>query len=406
MLAFSQGPVLWQMIAAIVIVGIGFLLILVEAWNRTLVAIAGALLLIIIGAVPISHLNTYIYWELILLLIVVYVVTLCIQRWGIVQYAAMKLIHQTNAKPIHIMITLVLLAAFGSALMDGLMMMVILIPFTITVARLVKLSPLPFLIGEMLASNIGGTATWIGNMPNRMIAVSNHLTYLDFITTLGPLVLILLAVLLLFLSVVYGKRFILSEKQKKELLVISPASYMNKLPFVFKGKEAVVSIKNNGIAWLWQGIMDSQVLFFIGLFTMVGALIHTGVIGLIAERALEITQGSVPFLSMLVLWLSGLGSATLDQVPYTATMIPIVQEMGTMLELTEDSFKTLWWSLAIGAGIGGGGTLIGSQVNVLAAGAAMRERSVLAFWEYTKVAAPLTLIMLIISSFYMYFINY
>lgn len=429
----------WQMTAAVLIVGFGFLLILAEIWNRTLVAIGCALFLIVIEAVPLQDAwNVYMNWDYIIFWLGIYITSELVQRRGIVPYLAMKLVHKTGAKPLHMLLMLCTFAAAGSALFDGLVMMAALIPFTISLVRILRISPIPFLIGEMLASNIGGTATWIGNMPNRLIGTAAKLSYFDFIVAVGPLMLLLLLLLLGALTVIYRHKYMISDSNKKELLQIEPASFINNRQLFIQSsillgimivvlslhelievniacisiigalcllilhyKEAAAGLNLKEWKTISKFIIDSQILFFIGLFTMAGSLVHTGVIRFMTERALEITQGNMPFLGLLLVWVSGIGSAAIDQVPYTASIIPFVKEAGLVLGMSGEAITPLWWSLSIGAGIGGGATLIGTSVNMLASGIALRDNSALAFWDFAKVAVPLTVLFLIISSIYL-----
>jgi Na+/H+ antiporter NhaD/arsenite permease-like protein len=440
MIEFSHGPALWQTIAAVMIALIAYFLILTDSWNRNYVAIAGAALMVVLGIVPMGEaLTAYMSWNAIFLLMGVYISTALFQKNGLIQYAAMWLIQQTKAKPLSMLLALTSLAAIGSAALDGIVMVLALIPFTISATRLLKISPVPFLIGEIMACNIGGAATLVGSIPNRLIGATVPLSFNQFWINLGPLQLVLLLVLLLALRLIYGNQFVVAEALKKELLALKPESYLRNKMFV--AQEGVVAIiiliayllqgwmgmyvglisiigaclflvidyktilhmvQRKDYRLLQQNLLDSQIIFFIGLLVMVGGLVHSGVPGYFAGKALEITQGGTTFMGLLILWVSSLSSSALDQVPYVAAMIPVIQESGFVLGWTQTGqLQPFWWSLAIGAGIGGGATLMGSLLNLVAVGIAMKEKIRMGYWEYFRVAFPLSLLMLIISSLYL-----
>jgi Na+/H+ antiporter NhaD/arsenite permease-like protein len=439
----SQSPHLWQMMAAILIFAAAYLLIAAERWNRTYVAIAGAGLMIVIGLVSVREaITTDISWNTLGLVAGLYVIAGFMNKTGIFQFAALSLIRWTQGKPILMLIILSSLAAIGAGLFDGILAILTLVPFTIGAARMLKISPVPFVITEILSANLGGMATLVGNLPNKLIGTSADLSFTHYLLVLGPLAFVLLALVVGITGIVYSKRFVIAEAYRKELLGLTPSDYLANRRLIVCGgltviwillafllqdlfsistgliaivgallllavdyKEVLQTLKSRDYRQFWQVILDSQVLFIGGLFVMVGGLNHSGVTAFIATRMMEISQGSLAFSSILLLWLSGLGSAVLDAIPFVAAMLPVLKDMGVLLGLDTSHTDTLWWALALGAGIGGGGTLIGSPANLIAAGLSEQEgNSRISYGDYLRWAGPLTLLMLIIATLYLYFV--
>jgi Na+/H+ antiporter NhaD/arsenite permease-like protein len=437
---FSQGPVLWQTIACILIFAAAYVLILAEVWNRTYIALAGALLMLGLGLVPFQQAFTeYISWNTLFLLAGLYIVSNFFRKTGLFSFVAAHLIRRTSAKPLSVLLLLGLISAVGCAFFDGILVIVALVPFTINAARILKVSSVPFVVAVILMANLGGMATWIGNAPNRLIGTYADFTFVHIIFALGPLVAGLMIVVLASLAWIYRKQFVVAEDRKQHLLSLPTSDYVADRQLLIKGgivaglmllgfilqgnlriqagmialagallicivdyKDMNRILKQRDYVRLFHGIIDSQFLFFMGLFIMVGGFVNLGVSGFAAARWVEITQGSLPFAALFLLWITGLGSAAVDSIPYTAAMLPIVKEAGQLLGLTSGrSMDALWLALSIGAGIGGGGTLMGSYLNMVAAGIADEEGERLSQWGYFKIAGLLTLLMLVVATIYL-----
>jgi Na+/H+ antiporter NhaD/arsenite permease-like protein len=441
MIEFSQGPVLWQTIAAVLIFAVAFVLILAEVWNRTYTALAGAAMMIVLGIIPVQWaLTKSINWNVLLLIAGFYIISNFFGKTGVVPYLAVRLIRFTSAKPVWMLLALALISALGSALFDGLIMILSLVPFTLHAARILKISAVPFVIAEILMAHLGGTATLIGGIHNRLIGAYAELSFTQFLSALGPLVLLLMVVCFTLLFFWYRKDFLIAEDRKKELLKTEASAFLMDRQLLLRGgavigamvlafflqnvlgvragiisisgallllvvdyKAVIAFVKQRDYTQLRQGIIDSQLLFFVGLFIMVGGLTYAGVSGYAAARWVEIAHGSVPFTAMMLLWFTGLGSAVIDAIPYTAAMLPIVNETESVLGLTDaGTGNSLWWALAIGTGLGGAGTLAGSSINMVAAGMALEQGERFTHWQYVKIAGLLTLIMMLLASVYMY----
>jgi Na+/H+ antiporter NhaD/arsenite permease-like protein len=435
---FTQGPVMWQTISSVLIFAAAYVLFLAEIWNRTYVALSGALLMVVLGVVPIQKaFAEYMNWNVLFLLVGLYIISNFFRKTGVFSYLATHLIKRTAANPLSLLLILASIAGVGSALFDGVLVIVALVPFAVHAARILKISSVPFVIAEIVMANLGGMATLIGNTPNRLIGTYAGFTFVHFLTVIGPLVFLFMLATLILLGWMYRKQFQVSPDRKKELLRLQASDYLVDgqllfrgtivfililLGFLLQGILGVQTVQTGAIAfagallivlvdykeigrtfkqrdyerWL-HAIIDSQVLFFAGLFIMVGGLVYSGVSGYAAVRWIEITQGSLPFAGMILLWITGLGSAAVDSIPFVAAMLPIVKESGAAFG-KED---VLWWSLAMGAGIGGTGSLLGSTMNMVAAGLAQEEGERLTHWQYFKISGILTVLMMVLASIYL-----
>ncbi|OPH48548.1 hypothetical protein BC351_08775 [Paenibacillus ferrarius] len=441
MTEFSQGPALWQAVAAIVIFAAAYVCILIERWDRMYTALGGGLLMIVLGIIPISKaVTTYANWHVLLLLTSLFVIAGLFQKTGLISYGSSHIIRKFRMKPFTLLVSLSLLAAASSALWDGLLAIAVIVPILLKSTKIMKLSPVPFLISVLLSAHIGGMTTLMGNLSNRLVGQSVPISAAQMLAKLGPLSLILLIVVYVILWVVYGRSMVIAETSKRELLSLQPASYLIQdrlfliggslitgltlltlllqgvlgwkasyiaasgalLLFLLGYKQWMHHIKHKDVQTAWQAVKDSQFLFFFGLFVMVGGLTYAGFTGFVAARGLELSQGSVPFLTNLLLWLTAFGSAMMDAIPYTAAMIPVVKDMGK--EIFNYSSPTaaipMWWSLLAGTAIGSGVTLLSSTANMYAAVLAEQEGGGLTQRNYVIVAAPISLLLCIIATIY------
>ena len=439
---FSQGHLHWQSATAVVIFMAAYVLMATERWNRSYVALSGAGIMLILGIVPwFEAWKTIINWPIFGLLAGLYVIAGFMNRTGIVPFAALTFIRLTNANLFKMLVILCFLAAIGAALFDGIFALIILVPFTLRTTRVLKISPMPFVAGLILSANLGGMATLVGNLSNRVIGSAVNLSFNQFLIMIGPLAVILIAIVIGVIYWFSNKNFIVTEKDRYKLLFLNPADYLMDRKLVLSGsiigllilaafilqataglnsgviasigallvilvnyKETMQTFKTRDYRQLWQSIIDSQVLFILGLLLMTSGLVHTGIINFIAARVTEITQGSLSFAALLLLWVTGVGSSLLDSIPYVAVMLPVLKDTAAFMELDAAQTQTLWWALAIGAGIGGGGTLLGSSANLIAAGLAEEEGCRISYKDYLKWAGPLTFFFLILASCFICFI--
>ncbi|WP_192894561.1 ArsB/NhaD family transporter [Paenibacillus contaminans] len=425
----------WQVVSAAVIFLVSYAVIITDKINRAIIALAGALLLILLGIADMkmaySH---YIEWQTIFLLVGMMLLVGIVNKSGIFQYIAIKSAQIAKGEPIRILLMLSLVTAVGSAFMDNVTTVLLMVPVTFTITRVLKLNPIPYLISEILAANIGGTATLIGSPPNMMIGTATHLDFNDFLLNLAPVAVVILAVTLLFLRLWYGAQLRIADKQKAELMTIDAGGCIKNKALAIKSlivlgltllgfllhsaiqvEAAVVAIAGATLLMLisvkdikaedvFHSVEWVTVLFFAGLFVLVGGLTETGIIGKITTSLLEMTEANIPFIAMIVLWVSGIASATVDNIPFVASMIPMIKDIGVQLGVQDEALDPIWWSLALGASLGGNGTLIGASANMIAAGMAGKEGKPLSFAAFLKIGLPVTLISLAISTIYVSFI--
>ncbi|OQY38652.1 MAG: hypothetical protein B6229_05495 [Spirochaetaceae bacterium 4572_7] len=406
-----------------------FFLISIEAVNKTILALLGATFFIAVGIIHQSEAFQTVDWNVIFLLIGMMVIVGITKRSGVFQYIAIKAAKVVKGDPIKILILFSLITALLSALLDNVTTILILTPVIILVSVELGLNPIPYIISAALASNIGGMATLIGDPPNIMIGSAAGLGFMDFIVNMGPLVLILMVAHSFLILLFFKKNLHVSMERRarimdfdenasitdkvlliKSLSVLSGVIFLFLLHSVTHIEPATVALIGAAILMLLADGEDveayfhevewSTIFFFIGLFIMVGGLEALGVIEFLAERYLELTSGDVTLTAESLIWVSGFLSALLDNIPYVATMLPLVERLGT--EIGPHAIEPVWWSLAIGACLGGNGTLIGASANVVSAGISGRSGYKISFLEFTKYGMIVMVVSLIISSGYVY----
>ncbi|OXS60520.1 hypothetical protein B1A99_08870 [Cohnella sp. CIP 111063] len=412
-----------------------YAIIISEKINRAVIALTGALLMVLLGLVDFHAAYTHhIEWKTLFLLIGMMILVGITNRSGIFQYIAIKAAQRAKGEPVKILVTLALLTAVGSAFIDNVTTVLLIVPITFSITRLLKLNPIPFLITEIMICNIGGAATLVGDPPNIMIGTAANLSFNQFLVNMTPVIIVIMIVIMFYLKRLYGKQMKVSDEDKEKLMNIDAASYikdaalMKKSLFVFALtiigflthrffhiEPAVVAFagatllmligtKEKDLEEVFHTVEWVTIFFFAGLFVLVGGLIEVGVIKQMATALLNFTEGDLTSTSMIILWGAGIASALIDNIPLVATLIPMVMDMGAQLGLSEEALLPIWWSLALGACLGGNGTLIASSANLIVAGIAAREGKRISFIEFMKVGIPVTLISMSIATVYVYFV--
>ena len=402
-----------------------------EKINRTVVAMLGSLLMVLTGKIPQEKAIHYIDFNTLALLIGLMIIVTIIGQTGVFNYIAIYAAKVAKGEPKRILIILALITAVCSAFLDNVTTVLLIVPVTISITKKLKVDPIPFLITQIIASNIGGTATLIGDPPNIMIGSAvKELTFLAFIQNLAPIAVINLIVVVGILSFLYRKKLMAQDSLKAEIMKLEPEAEIKDRRLLKKSLGilmltllgffmhqslnlesstialtggflllATVGKKHNFIESVLEKIEWGTIFFFIGLFIAVGALIETGIIKQIALYCFEITKGEVLETSLLVLWLSAIISAFLDNIPFVATMIPLIFDMGNMGIV---NLEPIWWSLALGACLGGNGTIIGASANLIVAAMAAEKGHNISFVKYLKVGFPVMLLTILISTSYVY----
>ncbi|WP_211227734.1 ArsB/NhaD family transporter [Shimazuella kribbensis] len=423
-------------------IGIFFIIyafIITEKWNRAVISLLGASVMILVGIIDVHKVFThYIEWNTIALLIGMMILVTITNTTGVFQWLAIKTAKLVRGNPIHLLMMLSLLTAAVSALLDNVTTVLLIVPITFSITRILKVNPVPYLISEVIASNIGGTATLIGDPPNIMIGAANkHLTFNAFLMNLGPIAVIILFTTLLMLYFIYRNKLTVTEEDRQKLANLDENESIENIPLMKKSLfvlgltivgftlHSILHVEASVIAFvgasllLLIGLNEHQIektfasvewttiFFFAGLFTLVGGLQEVGVIKYVAQQVLNLTNGDLSLAAIYILWISGIASATIDNIPFVATMIPLIQEMANSLGVSVNApaINTLWWSLALGACLGGNGTILGASANVIVASLAAKEGRGFSYMEFLKIGAPITLVSLIITHIYI-FIRY
>ena len=418
---------------AVVTFVVAYILIATERVPKLVTALAGAGVILAFGVASsedafYSH-DTGVDWDVIFLLLGMMIIVGILRQTGVFEYIAIWAAKRAKGSPFRVMVLLVLITAFASALLDNVTTVLLIAPVTLLVCERLGVSPVPYLIAEVFSSNIGGSATLIGDPPNIIIASRSGLTFNDFLLHMTPIAALAVIALVAMLPLLFRGSFEgdpdrvadvmgLNEREaiKDPRLLIICGVVLTAVFIGFIGHAAfhiapsVVALLGAGILVLLsrskpRDFMPSveweTLLFFAGLFVMIGALVKTGVIAQMAEAAARATGGDPLTATMLILFVSALLSGVVDNIPYTAAMSPIV------LQLTEGiadpgQANALWWSLAIGADFGGNLTAIGASANVVVLGIAMRSGSPISFWEFTKKGAIVTAVTILLAAPYLW----
>jgi Na+/H+ antiporter NhaD/arsenite permease-like protein len=431
------GPAFY--VSALILILI-YLLISLEVVHRTLAALLGAALMLIISYTlgsfnPRYYILSYesavehVDWNVIFLLMGMMIIVAVMTRTGVFQWLAYKSYSMAKGNVWHLAVILMVVTGVVSALIDNVTTMLLLTPITIEIALVLRISPLSLLMPEILASNIGGAATLIGDPPNIMIGSYAGLTFNDFIVNLSPPVFLGMLALIGMVRYYYGEEYrkakikdvdkLLEELREKYqitdrkllnycMIILgvvislfmahgSLRGYMGEIMEVsipaLIGASIAVLISRQNIVEVLEDVEWPTLLFFIGLFIVVGATIDTGVIDMIAGKVRDLSGNSLIIAVILVIWVSAIASAFVDNIPFTATMLPIV----SYLTDTLDSGNTLWWALALGACLGGNGTYVGASANVVTIGLAERAGHPVGFMDFLKVGLPVTLVTVLIA---------
>lgn len=405
-----------------------YIMIIWEKVNRMVVAMTGGMLMLLLGFLSQeTAIKDDIDFNTLGLLIGMMIIVTITRRTGVFEAVAIWAAGVTQGHPLRLLGLLSLITAVASALLDNVTTVLLIVPVTITLTDKLKVNPLPFLIAEIIASNIGGTATLIGDPPNIMIGSAVGLSFNAFINHLAPVSMVILLITIGLLVFFYRNDLQVDEEQRQHILGLRFQDEIKDwqrlkqslavlgitiLGFVLHGvlhlESATIALAGAMLLMLVSREEPEEILlhiewptifFFAGLFVLVGGLKSTGVIKELAQWGLNITQGQVMETSLLVLWLSAIASAFIDNIPFVATMIPMLQEMGQLSGL---NLEPVWWSLALGACLGGNGTLIGASANVIVAGIAEKNGISLTFRQYFKVAFPFMLLSILIAHVYVY----
>ena len=416
---------------AVTIFVIAYVLIISEKVHRTIVGIVGAMLMIIFGILSQETAIHHIDFNTLGLLMGMMIIVNITAETGVFNYMAIWAAQKVKANPMKLLLALATLTAVCSALLDNVTTVLLTVPVTFSITSQLKVDVKPFLMAQILASNIGGTATLVGDPPNIMIGSSVGLSFMDFIMNLTLPAIVIFIVTVFILEALYGKSLHTTPELQAQVMKLNPAKQiadkglLKRCLFVLAltmslfvahsalGLEsATAAMTGAGLLLLLTYTRDEEMIakvlskiewlaifFFAGLFILVGALVETGVIKMLAAEAVALTQGSVEATAILILWMSAIASAFIDNIPFVATMIPLIKDMGQM---GLSNLEPMWWSLALGACLGGNGTIIGASANVVVASLAAQHGRQISFIGFMKVAFPCMILSIILSTAYVY----
>ena len=401
-------------------------LIASERFDRTLIALLGGLLVVVLGVIDQEEAFAAIDFNVIFLLAGMMVLAGGLSQTGFFEYIAGHAIHLSKGEPFRLLILLAILTAGLAALLDNVTTVVLLTPVTLSIARTLKVSPFPYLISQIFASNIGGTATLIGDPPNILIGSAAGLDFADFLVNLAPVVVVIMVAFLLIMRVAFARHMDDDADRLDILAQVDPAAAIKDRPLMIRalivlgltivgflfhsvlGLEAATIALLGATVLMIVGPLDphdalrdiewNTLFFFVGLFMLIEAVVHVGIVGGIADSLAQAAGGRLDVATMGILWFSALASAIVDNIPYTATAIPVVQRL---IESGLDA-NPMWWSLALGACLGGNLTIVGASANIVVANLAARDGHPITFMQFFRYGLGVVFVSLLISTAYLW----
>lgn len=415
---------------------LAYIFIALEKIPKVTIALLGGALTILLGLVsqtkalgdginPHYFIN-FIDFNVIFLLVSMMVIVSITTRSGVFNWIANELLKFTKGHPVKVLCALGLFTAITSAFLDNVTTVILIMPITFAIAKKLDIDPIPFLLTEIFSSNIGGTATLIGDPPNIIIGSAGGLSFIDFVKELTPVILVIMCVVITILSFIFRKKLHASQDKMDEVAQIDNSHTITDkalmirstlvLALVILGfmlhdvthiETCVVAMLGASILLIFekpneilQDVEWNTIFFFIGLFIIIGGLEASGGIKLMAEWILKVTQGSQAATSMIILWASGVISGIIDNIPYTATMAPMLVEIEKTMGATYA--YPLWWALSLGACLGGNMTIIGAAANVIVSENAAKSGHPISFMRFLKYGIAVVTISLTISTAYIY----
>lgn len=417
--------------------------IMSEKIHKTVVAIVGAGLMLILKILEqheAFHLEEFgIDWNVIFLLISMMIIINLMRPTGVFEYIAIKSAKLGKGEPFRIMVIFSIVTALLSAFLDNVTTVLLITPVTMLIAEALEVDPIPYLLSCAFASNIGGTATLIGDPPNIMIASKAHLDFMDFIYHLTPVVLVIMAAYILTIKLFWAKGLKTRQELKNRVMAMNEHEVIHDhvmltkslvvlaivlVGFTFHGvlhfQPATIALFGAGLLLLLSKTHNPHhiladvewptIFFFMGLFIIVGGVVKVGLIKWMSEQMIAITQGNLLATSMVIMWFAAVASAFVDNIPYVATMNPLIIDMASRLWphetglalLQHPELMPIWWSLALGACLGGNGSPIGSSANVIVVGMSEKAGQKISFMKFMAYGVPVMIMTIIISTIYVW----
>jgi Na+/H+ antiporter NhaD/arsenite permease-like protein len=416
---------------------ITYLVIMSDRLNRAIVALLGAGLLILAGVLDQKEAVAAVDFNTLGLLLGMMLIVNITRRSGLFQFVAIWSAKKVDARPWGILLMMSIVTAVFSAFLDNVTTVLLTVPVTLLITDELKVKPYPYLFAQIFASNIGGTATLIGDPPNIMIGSATGLTFNDFGLGLTPIIVVVMVATMIPLYFIWGRHLTATDENRHHVMSFNERETITD-PRLLKQSLVVIALTIAGFMLQRQiGIEPATIavfgaavlllldnlgrpgevqsknvhgalseaewitlMFFLGLFVLVYGIQKTGLIDMMAKALITATHGDFNTTALAILWASAVLSAFIDNIPFVATMIPLIKAMGPTFG-GESALQPLWWALSLGACLGGNGTLIGASANLVVAGLAERAGTTFRFVEYLKIAFPLMLVSIAISHVYL-----
>jgi Na+/H+ antiporter NhaD/arsenite permease-like protein len=412
---------------------VAYVLIATERFNQTFVALGGAVAMFFLPSINSDEVfyarDTGVNWDVLFLLLGMMIIVSVVRQTGLFEYMAIWSAKRAKGSPLRIMILLILVTALGTAVLDNVTTVLLIAPVTLLVCDRLDISPAPFLIVEALAANIAGAATLVGDPTSIIIGTGAQLSFITFTANMGPAVLIVLAVLLILLPRLFPGFFTVDPARVADVMTLNEREAIRNprlliqcgivLVAVFAGfvahkeihmEPSLTAMAGAGVLVAMSGVSRDvflssveweSLLFFAGLFIMVGALVRTGVVKQLADLASHLTHGDAWTATMLILTVSFTLGSFINNVPYAATMTPVVGHMAASIT-AHTSSGVLWWALLLGTVLGGNLTAVGASANIVAVGIAQRAGHPVSFWDFTRRGAVVTVVSFALSVGYLW----
>ena len=402
-------------------------IIISEKINRTTISIFGAALMLVFFIETQEAAIEHIDFNTIGILIGMMVIVNIIKRTGIFEYVAIKSAKLSGGSIFKLIVILSSVTAVSSSLLDNVTTILLIAPVTMVIAESLEINPVPLLIPEILASNIGGTATLIGDPPNIMIGSAANISFMDFVINLGPIVVVILIITFILLKFILKNSLGYEERNYKKILDMDELKTIKDNKLLIKSgivlgitilgfalhdvlgyESATVALFGAALLLMVSKVDPEEILidvewatiaFFIALFVLVGGLEEIGALDFLAMKLFDITEGDTVVTAILILWVSAIASAFLDNIPFVATMIPLITNLARLGNM---DVTVLWWALSLGACLGGNGTIFGASSNVIVSGMIQKKGYRMTFGHYFKIAFPLMIVSIVLSTIYLY----
>lgn len=431
----------WGMDAKIVaaaIVIVAYAILFTEKLNRAVVALLGAAVMIFAGILTQSQAFLGIDFNTLALLIGMMMIVGICEKTGIFQYVAIWSAKRVHANPRGILLVLAVVTAVFSAFLDNVTTVLLIVPVTFQITKKLGVPTYPYLLVEIFASNIGGTATLIGDPPNILIGSALNLSFMDFMKELTPIVILCMLLLTAIFDFYFGRRLVSTAQRRNKIMQMRESESIKDASLLVKSLSVLFLViigfisaehfhiangtiamaggavllllytlgtkhdeRDHKIEQIFAMVDWTTIFFFAGLFVIVYGLEVTGVLAMLGHKFIALTEGSISKASLLIIWVSAIVSGAIDNIPFVATMIPMLKSMEEALGGRE-AMMPVWWALSLGACFGGNATLIGASANVIVAGMAARQGQPISFLGFMKWSVPIMLLTVALATVYVY----